>query len=303
MGVFDQAARYLVKRKPDGFFNWLAPRFTESWLFHCWFDASRIAFPGEPDRICDTVAEFRRRNRPDERCIVDVEFQSEPESDMLERLGEYAIRIRREEETGQDGKSPVVSVLLNLTGPAQPNQLEMIVNELDHSGLRLQVLLRTMQDEDATDTLARIGAAQIQRSILPFIPLMRGGVEARIVEEWKRSALGEPAPSRRADYGGLALVFADLAECGVVWRHALEGWNVKQSQQVLQWQNEARREGELSGLRGAVLRALRVRFHKKLPLKLTAAIQRVNDLDELARWLDAALTAESLEGFRAALQV
>jgi hypothetical protein len=304
MGVFDQAARYLVKRHPEGFFHWLSPSFAASWVFSCWHDTSRMAFPGEPDRICDTVAEFRRIGQPDKRCILDVEFQSEPETHMLERLGEYAIRIRREEEKTGDGSScPVVSVLLNLTGSTQPNRFEMTVPELDHSGLWLQVLLRTLQEEEAADTLARMGAGQIQLCILPFIPLMRGAIEASILEEWKRLALSEPDPSWRGDYGGLALVFADLAECGSVWRHALEGWNVKQSQQVLEWQNEARREGELTGLRGAVLRALRVRFQKKIPAKLAAAIQGVKDLDELSHWLDAALTAESLDAFRAAIHV
>ena len=53
-------------------------------------------FPGEPDRICDTVAEFARADDPDDRRILDVEFSSEPHPDMLERLGEYAYRLRRE---------------------------------------------------------------------------------------------------------------------------------------------------------------------------------------------------------------
>ena len=58
MGIFDQAARYLVKRRPEGFFKWLAPGLVTCWAFRGWLDTSRITFPGEPDRICDSVAEF-----------------------------------------------------------------------------------------------------------------------------------------------------------------------------------------------------------------------------------------------------
>jgi hypothetical protein len=147
MGIFDQAARYLVKRRPEGFFKWLAPGLMTGWAFRGWLDTSRITFPGEPDRICDTVAEFESRTDPARRCVLDVEFQSEPDLDMLERLAEYAIRIRRElrHGTSQAGKYLVVSVLLNLTGPAQADLLDMTLAELDGSGLRLRVVLRTLQ--------------------------------------------------------------------------------------------------------------------------------------------------------------
>jgi hypothetical protein len=36
---------------------------------------------------------------------------------------------------------------------------------------------------------------------------------------------------------------------------------------------------------------------------LTTAIREQNDPDELARWLDVAATADSLDTFRAAIQV
>jgi hypothetical protein len=98
-----------------------------------------------------------------------------------------------------------------------------------------------------------------------------------------------------------------LANRWLIWRDALEGWNVRQSQQVLEWQAEARkeglREGELTGQRTALLRTLRVRFKRKVPARISAAIADLNDLDELAKWLDAALTADSWEAFRTAVHV
>lgn len=303
MGVFDQAARYLVKRKPNRFFHWLAPRFAAAWSFWGWLDTSRISFPGDPDRICDTVAEFVRNKDRSQRCIIDVELQSESDASILERLAEYAVRIRRE----LNQQFPVIGALLNLTGPAQADRLDMTVAELDDAGLHLRIILRTMRDEEAAHTLRKIDTGEWDRCILPWVPLMRRAEQAAIMEEWKRLADRESDKQWQSDYAGLALVFADLANRWSIWRDALEGWNVKQSQQVLEWQAEARREGlregELAGQRAALLRALRVRFKKKIPAKVSAAIAALNDLDELARWLDAALTADSFEVFRTAVQV
>ena len=42
------------------------------------------------------MAEFEHQAEPRHRCLVDVEVQAKPDADMLERLGEYALRLRRE---------------------------------------------------------------------------------------------------------------------------------------------------------------------------------------------------------------
>ena len=127
MGVFDQASHYVLKSNPSAFFTWRHRPFVERFVFLGWLDTTTIAFPGEPDRICDTVAEFAPRDGGGSRCLLDVEFQSEPHPDMLERVGEYAYRLRREARygAGQGGKYLVLSVLLNLTGPMQPRELDM----------------------------------------------------------------------------------------------------------------------------------------------------------------------------------
>ena len=121
MGVFDQASHYAVKLDPEGFFAWRLPQFTAQFTFLGWLDVSTIAFPGEPNRVCDTAAEFVPRDGIGARRILDIECQSEPDPDMLERLGEYSFRLRREVRhgVGQAGKYQVFGVLLNLTGPAQ----------------------------------------------------------------------------------------------------------------------------------------------------------------------------------------
>jgi hypothetical protein len=73
---------------------------------------------------------------------------------------------------------------------------------------------------------------------------------------------------------------------------------VQQSQQVLEWQNEAR----IETTRALILRALELRFRTPVPADLAAMVAASNDLDELSRWLDHAVTADNLDAFRAALR-
>jgi hypothetical protein len=295
MGVFDQASRFTIKGSPPGFFRWLAPRFVERFAFRDWADARTIAFPGEPDRTCDTVAEFVPIDGTGSRRLLDVEPQTEPDGEMLDRCGEYAFRLRRELRYGdaRQHKYHVISVVLNLTGPEQPRELDTRDADLDGAGIHLRVFQVTMREQDAAATLARIATDQPLRAVLPFVPLMRRGDEADIIEEWKRLAQEEPDQRRRSDYGGLALVFSELASRRPLWQQALEGWNVKTSQQVLEWQAEARQSD--------LLRLLERRFRTPVPADLAKVIAELYDHDQLTRWFDALVAADSLDAFRAAV--
>jgi hypothetical protein len=299
MAEFDQGARYLIRRNPLGFFTWLSARFVAAWTFRRWVDTSNLAFPGEPDRLPDTVAEFVQKASPSRRCLLDIEVQSYPDVDMLERQGEYAFRLRRERRYGRGrrGKYQVVSVLLNLTGAVQPHVLDTTEETLDGGGLRLQVVQRTLREENAAATLARIAVGDLERCILPWVVLMRGAGESAIIEEWRRLALQEPDNRWRSDYGALALVFAQLSRRRTIWRSALEGWNMERSWQVMEWQAQA----EARRARAFLLRTLQVRF-QEVPADIAAAIAAQNDLDELTRLFDVALTAPSLERFRTVLE-
>jgi hypothetical protein len=134
--------------------------------------------------------------------------------------------------------------------------------------------------------------------VLPWVALMRGSGEPATIEEWKRLADLEPDPRVRLDYAVDALLFAELSDVWKQWKQALEGWNVRVSQQVLEWQNE----GELKGRRAALLRALEKRGKGPVPSDLAEAIQATEDMDLLSRWFDAALEANTLDDFRAAVK-
>jgi hypothetical protein len=297
MGVFDQASRFTIKGGPPGFFRWLAARFAERFAFRDWVDARTVAFPGEPDRTCDTVAEFVPADGVGPRRLLGVEPQTEPDSEMLDRCGEYAFRLRRELRYGdaRQHKYHVISVVLNFTGPEQPREFDTRDPDLDGAGIHLRVFQVTMREQDAGETLARIAADPTLRAVLPFVPLMRRGDEAGIIEEWKRLAQAEPDQRRRSDYAGLALVFAELTNRRPLWAQALEGWNVKTSQQVLEWQADRQRID--------LLRLMGLRFRVPVPDDLVHRINQLTLPDQLAPWFDAVVTTDSLDAFREAVGV
>ena len=131
---------------------------------------------------------------------------------------------------------------------------------------------------------------------------MQGGAEAAIIELWKQLAQAEPDARRRADYAGLALVFAELTDCRPLWKQALEGWNVEQSLQVLEWQAEAEKRGLARGQAEAkvadLLHVLTKRFPRAVPADVERSIRETSDLEQLNHWLDAALDAATLTAFR-----
>lgn len=127
---------------------------------------------------------------------------------------------------------------------------------------------------------------------------MSGAGDSAIIERWKELAGAEPDSRRRADYGGLALVFAELAGVHSIWKHELEGWNVVESPQVLEWQQQALKDGREKEREEAILRVLKHRFDGNVTDDLVAAIEAIDDFDELGRLFDCALTADSIVDFR-----
>jgi hypothetical protein len=297
MNDFDKAARFAAKIDPAGFLAWLVPELVDSFAFRHWLDTRTLPFHGAEDRTCDTVARFDPIGRSEEPLALVTEFQTEPDANMLDRLLEYAARARCELRWGRD-KFRVAVALVNLTGKPQPDQLDMRLPGAERVGNWMGVRQRTLQDEDATDTLAAIAAGRLARCLLPWIPLMRGGGDPAIMAQWRRLAKKERNRRRRADYVGLTLIFAELTQHKAEWENVLEGLNVKRSETVMGWEAE----GELKAMRKTLLRALELRFQEHVPTTLVRTIKKMADQDQLSRWFDAAVTADSLEDFRAAIE-
>ncbi|MHC5541618.1 hypothetical protein ACYOEI_25635, partial [Singulisphaera rosea] len=117
VNVFDQASRFAVQADPIGFFRWLAPGLDPTLRFEGWLDTRTLPFPGDPDRICDTVAHLRGHGATSPSWAVVTEFQAEPEPEMLDRLLEYLARLRRGLRHGAQRRDrfKVVAALVGLT--------------------------------------------------------------------------------------------------------------------------------------------------------------------------------------------
>ncbi len=304
MNDFDQASRFAVRLDPGGFLRWLIPDLPSTVEFRRWLDTRTVPFPGEGDRTCDTVAEFIDTAQPGIVYAMPIEFQSAPETDMLYRLLEYVVRLLRELRHGprQRQKYHVLSALLNLTGRVQPDVLEMQMPGESGVGLRFQTVVHTMREEDAAGTLEGIERGTIRLCMLPWIPLMRGAGKQSMIEKWKAAANQEKDSRLRTNYAGIAVVFADLAGRGRLWRAELERWNMGESAIANEWRTEGRTEGQREAQRKNLLRVLELRFPKKLPNDVVTAVTAESDTVKLEAWLDAAVIAATPDEFRAAMR-
>ncbi len=301
VNVFDQASRFAIQSDPTGFFRWLIPGLEEALAFQGWLDTRTLPFPGETDRVCDTVAHLASDPASGLRWAVVTEFQTEPEPDMLDRLLEYVVRLRRGLRHGPDRreKFTVIAALVGLTGSPQSGTLEMMLPNLVVPSLRFSVVVRTLREERADSTLAEIAAGRLSRCILAWVSLMRGAGDRGIIDQWKQIADTEPDPRVKAAYSAIALVFAELTDRTEVWRTALEGWNMRESAIALEWKAEGRLEGE----RDALLRILRLKFQTAVPRDLADAIAALDSLAEFDIWFEAVIRSDSLEDVRAAISV
>jgi hypothetical protein len=296
---FDQAARYCARLDPIGFLHWLVPGLDESMRFHGWLDTRTVPVPGAPDRTCDTVAELAQDSAGGPRWALLVEFQTEPEAEVLDRALEYAVRLRRALRFGTDqrGVYQVVAAVVGLTGPPQADRLDMALPGMDAPAHRFHAAVRTLRDEDAAATLERIASGTTARCLRCWISLMRGGTEPGIMERWKEIARDEPEGRLRADYAAIATLFAELTDCVPQWQKGLEGWDMRESTVVAEWMAE----GIAQARRSDLLLVLEQKFATPVPPDLAVLIEAQADGEVLTHWLAAAVRAESLEAFRGAI--
>lgn len=306
---FDKACRYaLVKLDTVGLMAWLLRVARPAFSFQRWVNTRNIPFPGEKDRICDTVAHLNDETRHGIPWAVPFEFQIAPDPEILGRgmiyLGNIWLEQRPDELAGS--RFHVGMVVVNLTGVGEASR-EMNWPEV---GLRTQlgIVERNLQTYDAEAALDQVERGEATLSVLSFIPLFQNGEDPGIIQKWKELALREPNDRRRSDYGALALVFAEASNRRDVWKEALKEWNMQVSQQVLEWQQEAlargraegRAEGLIQGQAEAIISVLEARFGS-LPPELSAAIRQVTDLAALKSWLAEASRAQSIDKFRQAV--
>jgi hypothetical protein len=303
MAELDQAARYALKLAPDQLIAWLLPGLDPDLVFRRWLDTKMIAFPGEPGRRCDTVAELVSRTGGQGPWALVVEAEARLRADLLARVLEYLGRLKRRVRHGPEGRDryPVAAVVLLLTGRGSDLKLDGMLPGTD-VGLSGKVRIMSLEAQSAEAVLSQVGSGKLGVGVLPWVPLMTGAGETSVVAEWVRLARMEPVDQRRSDYAGLALVFAERAGCLPVWKQALEGWEMWQSQVVKRWKDEGRAEGRAEGMltnqRNNLLQALRHHLKVEIPPDLVALIEQTTDMEVLKRWFSISMEVSSMDDFR-----
>ena len=240
-------------------------------------------------------------DRPEQPWILVAEFQTEPSNDDLERVLEYMLRFRRE-------RRPMPRLAFEISGRRRAAESDgpgaarttwtMRLPGKAEFGLTCRVVRPGLARAGCGGNAGADRIGELSRSVLPWVAPMRGGGMPAIIEEWKRLADLEPDQRVRLDYAADALMFAELPGVVAEWKRGLEGWNVRVSQQVLEWQAEAKVETR----RADVLHLLEDNCKAPVPTDLVEAVQRTTDMDLLLRWLAAASKANTFDEFRAATQ-
>lgn len=295
MNDFDQASRFAVALDPPGFLVWALGLADETVLFREWLDTRNVVFPGGAERTGDLVARLEQIGGGEPPWAVAVEFQIEPDPLMFGRLlvylGHLWTTVKSDEERGS--RFNIGAVVVNLTG--QGNASRDMRWAAAGIATQLKVKERNMAGENADELLTAIEAGARSRGLLPWIPLMTDGGETGIIERWKSIAESDSDFRRKANYAGLARVFADAADRKPIWDAALEGWNVKESSVVKEWREEGKAEGQAT----ALIAVLEARF-SQVPAELQTRIGQTADLTILKSWLTHAVRAASLAEFRTA---
>ncbi len=298
---FDKACRYLLKLEPVAMLAWLLNVAASVFQFIRWIDARRLPFPGTPDRICDTVAHIERLDDNHRPWALIAEFNIEPDPLMFGRMLAYLGLLWMEEKPSKErgDRFHLGAIQVNLTGMGDCSRSF----DWPDAGLRTDLRVREINLSTlvAANVLQAIADQTAPRTVLPWIPLMQGGSDSGIIERWKELASAEPNAQRRADFGGLVLVFAEAANCWDVWKLALKEWNMIESKQVKEWQDQARKEGRQEGRREGRLETLLEFLQDKfgnLPADLPAHLQSIDDGNVLRQLLLKAVHAGSLEDFQ-----
>lgn len=293
---FDQACRYLLRLWGEVMLAWLLRMPKWELEFVEWVDTRHVPWPGEPDRVCDTVAYLTDPRKGGLPWASVVEFQIQPDELMFGRglsyLGDLWCDCKPTALRGD--RFCVGLVVVNLTGKGQSDRRMQLRGTplLTHLGVA-EWNLATLP---ARTMLKQIEAGKLPRCLLAWLPLFKGGAHKGMIKEWWRLADVEKRPEHRRSLG-LAVVFAEAVGCGDLWRDGLKEWDMIESKIVNEWKAEGEKKGEMKGMVRLLLQGAESRFGA-LPADLVTRIRACTDEDKLLLWIQRLVKGPSLDEFR-----
>jgi hypothetical protein len=304
MADLEQTARRACNLAPTEQLSWMLPRLDADLYFARWLPTQAFSWPGAADRRCDTVAELRSRTGRQRSWAVIVEVEASPRRARIERVQEYELLLRRDLRHGprKQDRYCVTSVVLILTGTFRHWHLHERL-----PGTRLGTVWRgsvvCIGDHDAEQTLAQISVGNLGRSVLVWVPLMRGADQPTVVQRWVELARTESNEDRRAEYAPLAQIFAERAGCLPVWKPQLEGWEMWKSQVIAGWKNSGIDDGVLRERQQTLLWLIKERFPEAPMAEVETAICAQTDVNLLLNWRNLIIKTDSFGAICQALKI
>jgi hypothetical protein len=192
---------------------------------------------------------------------------------------------------------PIYGVILHLTGSKQNPPL-LLTRSARKPGVLVEPIEVWLAEQSAEESLTLISLDQLPLCVLPWIVLMKGGGDPKLIERWKLQVERVPDVERRSRFRDFALVFAELIPELVDWQRLLEGWQVRESRYLTSFETR----GEVKRARADLIKGLGFKLKSAVPEPIRLAIEGTNDLNTLDRWYQTLFTVESFDDFLAKMK-
>ncbi len=289
---FDKTSRYLMSLMAREFIAWCFACSPDLLVVHRLINTRSLA-PDQPERIFDLVAEVTWVDTDGEYWAIDSESQTSPDFPMKYRMSHYLLDIQETIRPSTDRMTDyeVGGIIVNLTGKGKSYRPS--VKEIGNRKMLfgVQPIQINLCECDAAETLQKVTAGVWPITLLGWIPLMAGGNESGIIEQWVAAVSPHTNQKMRSDLAYMVKLFSNLTNTKPLWDKALKGWHHMKSELVEELNREARieiRQGDL-----IAIAVDKFGFSQRIEEEISAitnvdrlqrmlrSIHRTNTLDEL----------------------